>query len=96
MTVYSRMIPTSEVTESERLALEQSGAYEEKVEENQFLYLTCDLPPMPLYPDELKENIIPQVSFWLAEIVAIVTAYNSVIEMLWLHKLSHHVCSRYT
>jgi len=63
MTVYSRMIPTSEVTESERLALEQSGAYEEKVEENQFLYLTCDLPPMPLYPDELKENIIPQVSF---------------------------------
>jgi len=39
-----------------------SPEYQEKVENTQFLYLTCDLPPMPLYPDELKENIIPQVS----------------------------------
>ena len=29
--------------------------------ESRFLYLTCDLPPPPLYLDEFKESIIPQV-----------------------------------
>ena len=31
------------------------------MEETPFMYLTCDLPPAPLYPDEMQENIIPQV-----------------------------------
>ena len=61
MRIYSRKIDTSETSEAEKAAMLTSGAYEEVVEETQFLYLTCDLPPMPLYPDELKENIIPQV-----------------------------------
>uniref|UniRef100_A0A1I8I6X1 USP domain-containing protein n=1 Tax=Macrostomum lignano TaxID=282301 RepID=A0A1I8I6X1_9PLAT len=30
-----------------------------KVEESHFLFLTCDLPPPPLYPDEMKEKLIP-------------------------------------
>jgi len=34
---------------------------EEKVEETSFLYLTCDLPPAPLFKNEMMENIIPQV-----------------------------------
>jgi U4/U6.U5 tri-snRNP-associated protein 2 len=33
----------------------------EVMEEVPFMYLTCDLPPPPLYPDEMQENIIPQV-----------------------------------
>ena len=33
----------------------------EKVEEKPFLYLSVDLPPPPLFKDELKESIIPQV-----------------------------------
>lgn len=61
MTVYSRKIPSSDVTEEEKEALLQTDEYQETVENTQFLYLTCDLPSMPLYPDELKENIIPQV-----------------------------------
>ena len=36
----------------------------EKVEHIPFLYLTCDLPAPPLYPDELQENIIPQVPIY--------------------------------
>jgi|SRR6218665_412001 len=33
----------------------------ETMEEIPFMFLTCDLPPPPLFPDELRENIIPQV-----------------------------------
>lgn len=33
----------------------------EEMEETTFLYLTCDLPPTPLFKNELMENIIPQV-----------------------------------
>ena len=47
----------------------------EKVEEQPFLYLTCDLPPPPLYPDELQENIIPQVPFH-----SILAKFNGVFE----------------
>lgn len=36
---------------------------EEEVEETTFVYLTCDLPPSPLFKNELMENIIPQVCF---------------------------------
>jgi len=38
------------------------GEKEETPEETSFLYLTCDLPPTPLFKNELMENIIPQVS----------------------------------
>lgn len=33
----------------------------ETISEMPFVYLTCDLPPPPLYPDDMRENIIPQV-----------------------------------
>ncbi len=35
--------------------------FAEKDEELPFLFLTLDLPPAPLYRDELLQNIIPQV-----------------------------------
>lgn len=35
--------------------------YLEKVEEKPFLFLSVDLPSPPLFRDELKESIIPQV-----------------------------------
>ncbi|ROT62425.1 putative U4/U6.U5 tri-snRNP-associated protein 2 [Penaeus vannamei] len=35
------------------------------MEESPFLYLTCDLPQPPLFKDEKKENIIPQVSLYV-------------------------------
>ncbi|KOB61183.1 U4/U6.U5 tri-snRNP-associated protein 2, partial [Operophtera brumata] len=33
---------------------------DEMITESPFLYLTCDLPPTPLFTDEFRENIIPQ------------------------------------
>lgn len=38
-----------------------SEEYSEMITESPFLYLTCDLPPTPLFTDEFRENIIPQV-----------------------------------
>ncbi len=38
-----------------------SEEYQEKTEEKPFLYLSVDLPAPPLFRDELKESIIPQV-----------------------------------
>ena len=38
-----------------------SDEYKERCEENHFLYLTLDLPPTPLFKDDLSESIIPQV-----------------------------------
>lgn len=41
--------------------IENDSVSEEEMEETTFLYLTCDLPPTPLFKNELMENIIPQV-----------------------------------
>jgi len=45
------------------------------MEEMPWLYLTCDLPAPPLYPDELRENIIPQVPF-----ATILSKFNGINE----------------
>ena len=43
--------------------IENDKAEEEATEEETtFLYLTCDLPPTPLFKNEMMENIIPQVN----------------------------------
>lgn len=39
------------------------------------MYLTCDLPAPPLYPDEMRENIIPQVP-----IFGILNKFNGLVE----------------
>ncbi|KAH3863462.1 U4/U6.U5 tri-snRNP-associated protein 2-like [Dreissena polymorpha] len=63
MRVFSRKVPPLEMAEHEKQKLLLTEEYQEVVEEIPWLYLTCDLPPQPLYPDELQENIIPQVPF---------------------------------
>ena len=50
------------MNDEERKKLLETEEYMENVEESPFLYLTCDLPQPPLFKDEKKENIIPQVS----------------------------------
>ena len=55
------------------------------MEEIPWLYLTCDLPPPPLYPDEQRENIIPQVPF-----ATLLSKFNGVAEKEYkTHRDSH-------
>lgn len=62
MRIYTRKIPPLELEESQRSELLHTVEYGETVTESPFLYLTCDLPPPPLFKDQFTENIIPQVS----------------------------------
>ncbi|XP_063603203.1 ubiquitin carboxyl-terminal hydrolase 39-like [Penaeus indicus] len=65
MNIYSQKILPVEIDEKERNRLLKCEEYQEKMEESPFLYLTCDLPQPPLFKDEKKENIIPQVSLYV-------------------------------
>ncbi|TPP60066.1 Ubiquitin specific protease 39 and snrnp assembly factor [Fasciola gigantica] len=62
MRVYSRKILPVNLTAEEKIALADSAEYMLTTADIKFFYLTCDLPPPPLYLDEFKESIIPQVS----------------------------------
>lgn len=62
MRVRTRKILPVELSEAEKNALLMTEEYAEQVSESPFLYLTCDLPPPPLFKDEIMENIIPQVT----------------------------------
>ncbi|CAH1794320.1 unnamed protein product [Owenia fusiformis] len=85
MRVYTRKMLPEDLKESERKKLLTTEEYQERVEETQFLYLTCDLPPPPLYPDELRENIIPQVPLY-----TVLAKFNGVTEKEYkTHKGSH-------
>ncbi|XP_071105540.1 ubiquitin carboxyl-terminal hydrolase 39-like [Haliotis cracherodii] len=75
MRVYARKMPPIDMKEEEKEALMLTEDYMETMEEMPWLYLTCDLPSPPLYPDELKENIIPQVPF-----ATILSKFNGVSE----------------
>lgn len=63
MKIFSHKMLPQEITDTEKEKLLQTEEYQETMEDTQWLYLTCDLPPPPLYPDEQQENIIPQVPF---------------------------------
>ncbi|XP_050390998.1 U4/U6.U5 tri-snRNP-associated protein 2 [Patella vulgata] len=63
MKVCSRKEPAVDLTDQEKAQLMLTPDYKETIEEIPWLYLTCDIPAPPLYPDELRENIIPQVPF---------------------------------
>ncbi|GAB6018857.1 U4/U6.U5 tri-snRNP-associated protein 2 [Chamberlinius hualienensis] len=73
--IYSRKIPAVEMDERQKQAILLTDEYQEKVESLPFLYLTLDLPPPPLFRDELRENIIPQVPLF-----NILTKFNGVTE----------------
>ncbi len=61
MKIYSRKIPSTDLDETQKSLLLATEDYQERSEETNFLYLTCDLPAPPLFIDEFRENIIPQV-----------------------------------
>ncbi|XP_059473483.1 U4/U6.U5 tri-snRNP-associated protein 2 [Neocloeon triangulifer] len=64
MKIYSRKIPPVELDDRQKAELLKTYEYQETVSESPFLYLTCDLPPPPLFQDEFRENIIPQVNLY--------------------------------
>ncbi|XP_046668067.1 U4/U6.U5 tri-snRNP-associated protein 2 [Homalodisca vitripennis] len=64
MRITSRKIPPVELDDVQRAALQRTDEYAEQVTTSPFLYLTCDLPPPPLFKDEIMENIIPQVNLY--------------------------------
>ncbi|KAK2720118.1 ubiquitin carboxyl-terminal hydrolase 39-like [Artemia franciscana] len=75
MKIYSRKIPPIDLKDEEKRSLLATEEYQEKVENSPFLFLSADLPPAPLFKDEMKENIIPQVSLY-----ALLSKFNGVNE----------------
>ncbi|KAI8429564.1 hypothetical protein MSG28_000185 [Choristoneura fumiferana] len=63
MKIYTRKLPPPDADDAARVNL-NSDEYKEMITESPFLYLTCDLPPTPLFTDEFRENIIPQVNLY--------------------------------
>lgn len=61
MRIYTRKIPSTDLDDKQKRNLLMMPEYQEVVTDSPFLYLTCDLPPPPLFIDEFRENIIPQV-----------------------------------
>ena len=50
-----------DATDKEKDALMLTPEYVETFVDSPFLFLAADLPPPPLFKDEFRENIIPQV-----------------------------------
>ncbi|CAH8627259.1 unnamed protein product [Schistosoma mattheei] len=75
MRMYSRKIMPVNMTDEEKASLADSPEYMTSISDINFFYLTCDLPPPPLYLDEFKENIIPQVS-----LATLLSKFNGVTE----------------
>jgi U4/U6.U5 tri-snRNP-associated protein 2 len=75
MKIYSRKVIPIDKTIDEKLQLMLNDEYKERSEENNFLYLTLDLPPQPLFRDEMSENIIPQVPLY-----TILSKFNGINE----------------
>ncbi|PZC74949.1 ubiquitin carboxyl-terminal hydrolase 39 [Helicoverpa armigera] len=63
MRIYTRKLPPADADDAAKVDL-NSEEYSEMITESPFLYLTCDLPPTPLFTDEFRENIIPQVNLY--------------------------------
>ncbi|XP_055335233.1 U4/U6.U5 tri-snRNP-associated protein 2-like [Paramacrobiotus metropolitanus] len=64
MNVYSKKLPPLEMTAEEKSAASLLPEYQETVQQTPYLMLTCDLPPVPLFPDEKSESIIPQIPLY--------------------------------
>ncbi|XP_050740730.1 U4/U6.U5 tri-snRNP-associated protein 2 isoform X2 [Drosophila biarmipes] len=64
MQIYTRKIPPVELDDTAKAQLLATEEYKDQVEHTNFIYLTCDLPPPPLFTDEFRENIIPQVNLY--------------------------------
>lgn len=75
MKVFTRKLPPSNLDDIQQRLLMATSEYQETMEISNFVYLTCDLPPTPLFQDELKENIIPQVHLF-----QLLSKFNGVSE----------------
>ncbi|KAJ1521322.1 hypothetical protein ONE63_002998 [Megalurothrips usitatus] len=75
MRIFTRKIPSTELDDKQKAAMLLTSEYQEVITESPFLYLTCDLPPPPLFKDETVENIIPQVNLY-----TLLAKFNSVTE----------------
>lgn len=61
MKIHSQRIPPIDATDTEKDELLLTEEYVETSMNSPFLFLAADLPPPPLFKDEFRENIIPQV-----------------------------------
>ncbi|KAL9692156.1 hypothetical protein quinque_000064 [Culex quinquefasciatus] len=75
MKIYTRKLPPTELDDVQKQLLLATDEYQEKSETSTFLYLTCDLPATPLFIDEFRENIIPQVNLY-----QLLAKFNAVSE----------------
>ncbi|VDL57574.1 unnamed protein product [Hymenolepis diminuta] len=75
MVIHSQKVMPVNLTQVQKEQYENNPEYMPHVMESRFLYLTCDLPPAPLYLDEFKESIIPQVP-----LATLLTKFNGVTE----------------
>lgn len=64
MRIHTKKILPTDVEESKREEMLTSEEFQWKITESPFLHLTLELPPPPLFKDEIQENIIPQVSLF--------------------------------
>ena len=62
---------TARADANDRLRFEEAG--EVRTEKNHFLMLTLDLPPAPLFQDDLDKNAIPQV-----QLTSILSKYDGI------------------
>lgn len=84
MKIYTRKIPSTDLDETQKSLLLATEEYQEKSETTNFLYLTCDLPAPPLFIDEFRENIIPQVG-------SIFQLLLINIKRMLRHKMRQHI-----
>lgn len=75
-----RKLPPPDVEDAAKVDL-TSEEYNEMITESPFLYLTCDLPPTPLFTDEFRENIIPQVCVFLTNIKVVIDNLYHLIKV---------------
>lgn len=61
MKIHSQRIPPIDATDKEKDELMLTAEYVETSTDSPFLFLAAELPPPPLFKDEFRENIIPQV-----------------------------------
>ncbi len=61
--IHTKKILPADIDAEKKEKLMASGEYDDwTITESPFLYLTAELPPPPLFKDELHENIIPQIN----------------------------------
>ena len=61
--ISTKKILPADVDAERKEKLMATGEYDKwTVTDSPFLYLTAELPPPPLFKDELHENIIPQIN----------------------------------